>query len=501
MALAPIDFPNNPEYGDSFEASNGITYTWLGNRWRTNVGSVDINVNPEDITFNTLADVSVANPTSDDIVYWNNQNGLWEAKQLSEWLPNQSNIVFSDQNTNITGEFNFVTDPLLDLTQLHDVTVTDPQIGDTIKWSGSAGGWVNGPACEADADSGPDAPISLAELSDVELSNPTAGQVLKYVSGLWRNRVDETGGGGDEVDLTNYTRKDVNETVTKGWDFALEPGEVLKVMKSGGDNDGSFSYLSPQGKLVLDGGDDGLISNTAITFLNGLTRAQPWPFETKIQLTKVPVVKSDEYDDIIGLACIGGGMTFQENDTDPLGVINITPRGLDIKRVEFEPGNFKYGSIDWKITDNLNTADPTYDVRMRMENINIGGPVDNIDNEPGLAVIGNGMIIAEKPEDVENFPDKYGHVFVTPKFIDITRGDKRPRIRFSDRDPGEGYYAKPAFAEILGNGNGDLVIKCPEGQLILQDSNGSISPSSVIANLQARLDAAEAKIAALEGGS
>ena len=148
MALAPIDFPNNPEYGDSFEASNGITYTWLGNRWRTNVGSVDINVNPEDITFNTLADVSVANPTSDDIVYWNNQNGLWEAKQLSEWLPNQSNIVFSDQNTNITGEFNFVTDPLLDLTQLHDVTVTEPQIGDTIKWSGDAGGWVNGPACE-----------------------------------------------------------------------------------------------------------------------------------------------------------------------------------------------------------------------------------------------------------------------------------------------------------------------------------------------------------------
>ena len=27
-------------------------------------------------------------------------------------------------------------------------------------------------------------------------------------------------------------------------------------------------------------------------------RAQPWPFETKIQLTRVPVVKSDEYDDI-----------------------------------------------------------------------------------------------------------------------------------------------------------------------------------------------------------
>jgi hypothetical protein len=139
-----------------------------------------------------------------------------------------------------------------------------------------------------------------------------------------------------------------------------------------------------------------------------------------------------------------------------------------------------------------------------MENINIGGPVDNIDNEPGLAVIGNGMIIAEKQEDVAEFPDKYGHVFVTPKFIDITRGDKRPRIRFSDRDPGAGYYAKPAFAEILGDGTGNLVIKCDEGELILRDQNGSISPSNIastVATLQQRLAAAEARLAALEGGN
>ena len=206
MALAPIDFPNDPDYGDSFEASNGITYTWLGNRWRTNVGSVDINVNPEDITFNTLADVSVANPTSDDIVYWNNQDGLWEAKQLSEWLPNQSNIVFSDQNTNITGEFNFVTDPLLDLSQLHDVTVTDPQIGDTIKWSGTAGGWVNGPACEnsGGGDGNPGVPGTLEGLSDVTITTPQDNQVLKYLAGKWVNLKDETGSGTGGDGLTLY---------------------------------------------------------------------------------------------------------------------------------------------------------------------------------------------------------------------------------------------------------------------------------------------------------
>ena len=150
MALAPIDFPNDPGYGESFVATNGITYTWLGDRWRTNVGNVDVNVNPEDIIFNTLFDVNVPGPTQDDIVYWNNQNSMWEAKQLTEWLPELINIVYSDQNTNITGEFTFVTDPVLKLEQLSNVTITNPQIGDTLKWTGDAGGWVNAPACEGE---------------------------------------------------------------------------------------------------------------------------------------------------------------------------------------------------------------------------------------------------------------------------------------------------------------------------------------------------------------
>ena len=507
MALAPIDFPNDPDYGDSFEASNGITYTWLGNRWRTNVGSVDINVNPEDITFNTLADVSVANPTSDDIVYWNNQNGLWEAKQLSEWLPNQSNIVFSDQNTNITGEFNFVTDPLLDLSQLHDVTVTDPQIGDTIKWSGTAGGWVNGPACETDAESEPDEPIKLADLEDVELMNPTNNQVLKYdrQSQKWRNALDEVGTPGPSPeptptpDLTDYTKRNEPEDITRGWTWHVPEGEGLRVQKADDDKDNSFAALGRSGKLTLHGGAQGSITDASIIFESDLTERQPWPFETKIQLTKVPVVKSDAYDDIIGLACIGGGITFMENDQDEnnkLGLINITPRGLDIKRVT--GSKERVGAIDWKVTDNLTTADPTFDVRMRMTNINIGGEEPNIDNEPGLSVMGNGMVIVPTEDDASN---KQGHVYITPKFIDITRADGKPRIRFSDRAEGLNYESNPAFGEIGGN-NGNLFIKCLQGEVFIQDRNGNWSPSrtgALIEALTARLTAAEAKIAALEG--
>ena len=151
MALAPIDFPNDPEFGESVTGTNGITYTWLGDRWRTNVGNVDINVNPEDVLVNSLFDVSVPDPDDGDVVFWNNQNSKWEAKPVEDLTGDLTNIVYSDQNTRITGEFLFETDPILKLPQLNDVNVSDVQIGDTIKWSGSDGGWVNGPACEEDA--------------------------------------------------------------------------------------------------------------------------------------------------------------------------------------------------------------------------------------------------------------------------------------------------------------------------------------------------------------
>ena len=146
MALAPIDFPNDPYFGESFEASNGLTYTWLGDRWRTNVGNVDINIDPEDFTFNTLSDVNVADPLHDFVVYWDNPAREWRAKSLQAWLPNVANTVYSDQDFDITGQFHFVTDPLLNLEQLTNVTITNPQIGDTLKWSGVEGGWINVPS-------------------------------------------------------------------------------------------------------------------------------------------------------------------------------------------------------------------------------------------------------------------------------------------------------------------------------------------------------------------
>ena len=399
----------------------------------------------------------------------------------------------------------------MNLEDLDDVIITDPQAGHTLKKV--AEGWINQPACAKDEEqSVPDVPDDgnayLRKYDEwilhVDDNNELCGfpeapdtGLLYARNGLsksWEQLPDI-----EDIDLSLYTKRTTQENISRGWEFHLPKNEDLRVSKFGDDKDNSFAALGRSGKLTLHGGAQGSIQDASIIFESDMTERQPWPFETKIQLTRVPVVKSDDYDDIIGLACIGGGITFMENDQDEnnkLGLINITPRGLDIKRVI--GSRQRVGAIDWKITDNLSTADPTFDVRMRMTDINIGGEVDNVDNEPGLAVMGNGMVIVPTEDDAD---DKQGHVYITPKFIDLTRADGKPRIRFSSRQNGASYESDPAFAEIKGMGDDKLQISATGG-VIYKDSIGSFNlrdTHTLVTTLLARLTAAEAKIAALEG--
>ena len=397
----------------------------------------------------------------------------------------------------------------MNLEDLDDVIITDPQAGHTLKKV--AEGWVNQPACAKDEEPGvPEVPddgnaylrkydewiLHTDENNEIVCVGeaPDDGVLYGRKNKEW---VDISSEIDVDVDLSLYTKRTTQENISRGWEFHLPSNEDLRVSKFGDDKDNSFAALGRSGKLTLHGGAQGYIQDASIIFESDMTERQPWPFETKIQLTRVPVVKSDDYDDIIGLACIGGGITFMENDqdeTNKLGLINITPRGLDIKRVI--GSRQRVGAIDWKITDNLSTADPTFDVRMRMTDINIGGEVN--DTEPGLSVMGNGMVIVPTEDDAS---DKQGHVYITPKFIDLTRADGKPRIRFSSRQNGASYESDPPFAEIKGVGNDKLEISATGG-VIYKDSVGSFNlrdTHTLVTTLLARLTAAEAKIAALEG--
>ena len=70
MALTPIDFPDDPQTGDSFTAGNGVTYTWYNNRWNGKVNDVILTVPPDEIELNMLQDVCDDVPADGDVLTW-----------------------------------------------------------------------------------------------------------------------------------------------------------------------------------------------------------------------------------------------------------------------------------------------------------------------------------------------------------------------------------------------------------------------------------------------
>ena len=308
--------------------------------------------------------------------------------------------------------------------------------------------------------------LDLETLDNVTLSNPQPGDVLKHAGGgQWVNGT-VSGGSGSDVDLTDYTKRNQNEIITKGWEWQLPLGENFIVRKSPDNDDGSYVELGRQGKVILNGGNEGNIFDTAITFFNNVTRAA-WPFDVKLQLARVPFLKSDEYDEVYGLRAIGAGITFALNEEDPMGLVNITPLGIDIKRLKNTPARF--GSIDFGEVDDLNSANDSFDVRMRMNDLDIGGG----DVEKALFVQGNGIVVIPTQEDDG---EKQGRIFITPKFLDVTREDGKPRIRFGRNElPGS---VSQTFAQIFGN-DPDLTINAGGGDILFVDKNGTTSLQSL----------------------
>lgn len=70
---------------------------------------------------------------------------------------------------------------------LTDVAITSPTNGQVLKYNGTS--WING------AETGGGGGGSLGVLSDVAITTPTTGQVLKYNGVSWVNDTDATGGG------------------------------------------------------------------------------------------------------------------------------------------------------------------------------------------------------------------------------------------------------------------------------------------------------------------
>lgn len=69
---------------------------------------------------------------------------------------------------------------------------------------------------------------NLNDLDDVTISNPKAGDVVKYTAQGWTNASDSTGtppGGNPCGDLDHYTRDDKQETITEPWHWDVQQSE------------------------------------------------------------------------------------------------------------------------------------------------------------------------------------------------------------------------------------------------------------------------------------
>ena len=136
-----IDFPNSPALNDTHIGGN-ITWTWTGSAWAilsSTGGGGGVS------TQNTFATIA-------------GDSGSVEASSPTDTLTISGG---TDISTSVTGS-----------------TVE-------IAYTGSGGGGGGGGGAS-----------SLNELSDVNISNPQEGEVLKYSAGEWSNGTDATGGGG-----------------------------------------------------------------------------------------------------------------------------------------------------------------------------------------------------------------------------------------------------------------------------------------------------------------
>jgi hypothetical protein len=72
------------------------------------------------------------------------------------------------------------------LNQLSNVTITTPVAGQVLKWNGTR--WVNG----ADATGGTGGSSSMSTLTDVTITTPAVGQVIKWDGTKWVNGTDNS---------------------------------------------------------------------------------------------------------------------------------------------------------------------------------------------------------------------------------------------------------------------------------------------------------------------
>ena len=166
--------------------NHGVFVGWVV-RQHAVTGSLLVHVQ-NGLELDELHNVSIQEVAGGDLLQYNGTTLVWENKNISS-----AGLATVAQGANADlaygwgdhSTFSYLTSLALD--GLTDVTITSPTTGQVLKYNGTA--WVNG--TEATGGGGG----ALDDLTDVVVTTPTTGQVLKYNGTNWVNDTDATGSG------------------------------------------------------------------------------------------------------------------------------------------------------------------------------------------------------------------------------------------------------------------------------------------------------------------
>ena len=216
-------------------------------------------------SINDLPDVAITSASSGQFLKWNGTEWVNDAIDLgTDTTGNYMSAVTAGTGISVTHTQSEGSSAAIALNatldNLSDVTITSPTNGQIIKWNGTA--WVN------DTDAAGSAINSLDDVTDVTITSATSGQFLKWNGTAWVNdaidlATDTTGSfvqslvAGTGVTLSGNSGENATPTITV--DTTVIQARVTNV------TDTEIGYLDGVTSAIQTQIDDKLATSTAST--------------------------------------------------------------------------------------------------------------------------------------------------------------------------------------------------------------------------------------------
>ena len=262
---------------------------------------------------NDITDVTITSATSGQFLKWNGTAWINDAIDLgADTTGNYMSAVTAGTGISVThtpGEGSSAAIGLnATLDNLSDVTITSPTTGQIIKWNGTA--WVN------DADAAGSAIDSLDDVTDVTITSATSGQFLKWNGSAWIN---------DAIDLATDT--------TGSFVQSLVAGTGVTLANNSGEN--ATPTITVDTSVIQARVTN--VTDVEIGYLDGVTSAIQTQFDAKLSTstastTYAPIASPTFTGTVSGVTATMVGLGSVDNTADTAKPVSTAQQtALDLK--------------------------------------------------------------------------------------------------------------------------------------------------------------------------